>query len=74
MVSPDRQLVEAEVLASTNPSLDEAAIEHAQKAHALQIGLRAQPGTTPQSREIIFTVQFAPRPVRPALDAPAVLR
>jgi len=62
MVSPDRQLTEPEVLASTNVGLDEAAVEHAKRAPALGAGFRAQPGTTPQSREIIFTVQFAPRP------------
>jgi hypothetical protein len=67
IVSPDHQLVEAEVVASTNEGLDEAALEDAKQARVLQRGLRAQPGTTPQSREIIFTMQFVPRPPRPNL-------
>ena len=61
IVSPDHQLVEAEVVASTNEGLDEEAIEDAKKAPVVQRGFRAQPGTTPQSREIIFTMQFVPR-------------
>jgi hypothetical protein len=61
MVSPSGHLTEVEVLASTNASLDGAAVDHANRAHALQTGVNLQPGTTPQSREIIFTVEFAPR-------------
>jgi hypothetical protein len=61
IVSPDHQLVEAEVVASTNEGLDQAALEDAKEARVLGRGFRAQPGTTPQSREIIFTMQFVPR-------------
>jgi hypothetical protein len=41
--------------------LDQAALEDAKEARVLGRGFRAQPGTTPQSREIIFTMQFVPR-------------
>lgn len=67
MVSPDGHLSEVEVLASTNPSLEDAAIDHAQKAHALQIDGDTQPGTTPRSREVVFTVEFAPQPTLPSV-------
>jgi hypothetical protein len=60
MVSADGRLTEVEVLASTNVGLDQAAIEHASRAHALQDAGNRQPGTTPLSREAIFTVQFTP--------------
>ena len=62
MVSPDGHLSEVEVLASTNSSLEEAAVDHANKASALEMGVNTQPGTTPQSREIVFTVEFVTRP------------
>jgi hypothetical protein len=61
MVSADGSLSEVEVLASTSASLDQAAVEHANRAHTLQNGTSTQPGTTPQSREIVFTIEFAPR-------------
>jgi hypothetical protein len=61
MVSPDGHLSEVEVLASTNASLEEAALEHAHKASALEMGVDTQPGTTPQSREIVFMVEFVSR-------------
>ena len=61
MVSPDGHLTEVEVLASTNADLESAAVEHANKAHALQMAGNTQPGTTPRSREVIFTVQFLPQ-------------
>ena len=62
MVSPDGHFTEAEILASTNASLEQAAMDHASQAHALQMNADKQPGTTPQSREVVFTVQFLPRP------------
>ena len=68
MVSPEGQLSEVEVLASTNPSLEGAAIDHANKAHALQMDGDTQPGTTPRSREVVFTVEFAPRPMPPSVS------
>jgi hypothetical protein len=65
MVSPEGHLSEVEVLASTNPNLDQVAIDHANQASALEIGVNTQPGTTPRSREIIYTVEFRPRSARP---------
>jgi hypothetical protein len=62
MVSPDGHLSEVEVLASTNPSFEEVAMDHVNKASALEMGVNTQPGTTPQSREVVFTVEFVPRP------------
>jgi TonB family protein len=72
MISPEGHFTEAEVLASTNPGLDDAALAHANQARLLQVEANTQPGTTPESREIIFTVQFMPRPPRrPAqVDSP----
>lgn len=62
MVSPEGQLTEAEVLASTNAALEGEAIAHANRAHALERDADTQPGAAPQSREIIFTIEFVPRP------------
>jgi hypothetical protein len=61
MVSPEGRLNEVEVLASTNASFEQAAVEHAERAHALQLGTERQPGTTPHSREIVLTAEFAPK-------------
>lgn len=61
MVTPEGRLTEVEVVVSTNPSLDDAAIEHANRAEAPQRMAKTQPGITPQSREAIFTVQFFPQ-------------
>jgi hypothetical protein len=70
MVSPEGHLSEVEVLASTNPNLDQAAIDHANKASALEIGVDTQPGTTPRSREIIYAVEFGPRSARTVSSPP----
>jgi hypothetical protein len=72
MISPEGHFTEAEVLASTNASLDDAALAHANKAHVLQVEANTQSGTTPESRELVFIVQFMPRPPRrPAqVDSP----
>jgi len=65
MVSPEGHFTEAEVLVSTNAALDDAALQRTTKAPLLQVEAGTPPGTTPQSREIIFIVQFIPRPPRP---------
>jgi hypothetical protein len=70
MVSSDGHLSEVEVLASTNPNLEQAAIDHANKASALEIGVDTQPGITPRSREIIYTVEFGPRSARTVSSPP----
>jgi hypothetical protein len=69
MVSPDGRLEETEVLTSTDASLNDAAVSRASVAHFLQTGRDTQPGTTPISREAIFTVEFSPR--RPCADEPS---
>jgi len=69
MVSPNGHLSEVEVLASTDPSLEGAAIDHANKAQALQMDADVQPGATPRSREIVFTVEFAPPPAPPSMPS-----
>jgi hypothetical protein len=57
IVSPDGQIGETEILASTNPSLNQAALDRANGWKPGQVSGEVQPGTTPQSREIIFTLQ-----------------
>jgi hypothetical protein len=61
MVSPDGRLDETEVLASTDRTLNDAAVSRASAEHFLQMGRDTQLGTTPISREAIFTVEFLPR-------------
>jgi hypothetical protein len=60
MISPDGRLDETEVLASTDASLNDAAVSRASAQHFLPMGGDTQPGTTPMSREAIFTVEFLP--------------
>ena len=55
-LSPDGHLGETEILASTDPSLNQAALERANRIMAGP-GQR-QPGATPQSREVFFTLEF----------------
>jgi len=55
VVSPEGQIAEAEILASTNASLNQRAIDRANAWKSHIVRGDAQPGTTPQSREVIFT-------------------
>jgi hypothetical protein len=77
MVSPDGELTEMGVLASTDSSLDQAAVDQVKTPLAFQTEAKPQPGTTPQAREVIYTIQFAPRPPEklrpPGGIAPGVL-
>lgn len=57
IVSPDGRVSETEILASTDSSLNETALERAKTANAFVN--QAQPGVTPQSREIVITFEFA---------------
>ncbi len=61
VVSPDGKLNEAEVLTSTNPTLDESALEHAAKTPMLRMDASTQSGAAPHPREIVFTEEFVPR-------------
>jgi outer membrane biosynthesis protein TonB len=57
MISPDGNLTEAEVLASSNPSLNQKALERAARPHRMR-PQDDQNGTTPQSHEAFFTTLF----------------
>jgi len=65
VLSPDGKLNEAEVLTSTNLSLDERALESAAKAPLLRREANTQAGAAPHLREIIFTEEFVPTPAAP---------
>lgn len=69
MVSPEGHLDETQVLASTDPNLNAAAVNHASTSHFIQPIKDMQPGTTPLSREAIFTVEF--EPLTPCSDVPS---
>ncbi len=58
MVSPDGHLIDTEVLASSNSSLNQQALDRAAKWQNWRAGNEDQPGATPQSHEVFFTVQF----------------
>lgn len=55
VMSPDGHLSEPEILASTNPSLNQAALDRAGKWQPIA---ESQQGTTPQSHEVFFTYDF----------------
>jgi len=55
IAAPDGHLGEVEVLATSNPANNQAALDRASNWQALN---PAQDGTTPQSHEIIFTYEF----------------
>ena len=56
-VSPDGKLSHTEVLASTDASLNQAALNQA-SATSGRIFFGEQPGATPTSREIVATYEF----------------
>jgi hypothetical protein len=58
MLSPEGALSETEVLASTDAALNQSALDHAAKTQQWQAGSDVEPGATPQSHEVFFTVQF----------------
>jgi len=55
VASQDGQLTEPEILASTNASLNQTALDRAKNWRP---GNQGQSGTTPQSHEVIFTFEF----------------
>jgi hypothetical protein len=63
VLSPDGKLDEPEIIASTNPSFNQAAIDRTARAPTLQNGTFVQPGAVQHTREIIFTEEFRPSPV-----------
>lgn len=61
MSSPDGQMTETEILASTNPALNQAALDSVNRRRLL-FGPQRQPGTSPKFTEVIFTVEFGEPP------------
>jgi hypothetical protein len=62
MQSPDGRLTDAELLASSDASLNEPALAIASKWVGGMMGQESEPGVTPQSHEVLMTVQyFTPR-------------
>jgi hypothetical protein len=59
MLSPEGTLSETEIVSSTDASLNQTALDRAAKWQPWQAGSDVEPGATPQSHEIFFTVQFA---------------
>ena len=57
VASPDGHVTESEIVASTDASLNQAALDRANVWKSGIVGPNEQPGTTPQSREVIFTFQ-----------------
>jgi hypothetical protein len=57
-LSPDGRLNETEILASTDSSLNQTALERASLQMKVRLG-GSQPGATPQSQEVFFTMEFA---------------
>ena len=58
--SPDGQITEVELLASSDASLNESAVAAAAKWAAGSMGQEPEPGATPQSHEVLMTVQYLP--------------
>jgi len=59
MVAPDGKLSELQVIASSDAGLNQAALDEAAKWKSGQSPGDAQPGATPQSHEVFFTLEFA---------------
>ena len=61
MQSPDGQLTEVELLASSDASLNEPALAAASKWVGGMMGQEPEPGATPQSHEVLMTVLYSPQ-------------
>lgn len=59
MQSPDGQLTEVGVLAASDPSLSDAALQVASKWNGGMIGRETEPGVTPQSHEVLMTIEYS---------------
>jgi hypothetical protein len=55
---PDGTLGELEILASSDQSLNQTALDRAKMQNTTRIGNRTQPGATPESEHIFFTWEF----------------
>ena len=60
MVTPDGQMGEVQVVASSNSGLNPSALDQAAAFKGWQTAEDAQPGATPLSHEVFFTVRFVP--------------
>lgn len=69
MLSPDGKLSEVEILASTDPSIDAHAIQHARHVPAVADRRTPQPGVSPHAREAVFTFEFMQVPMRGNIGA-----
>jgi len=58
--SPKGRLSDIELTASSNPSLNNSALQYASKWKAGPMGALVQPGVTPQSHEVFLTVHYMP--------------
>jgi hypothetical protein len=58
--SPDGQMTGVEVLASSDPSANESALTFASKWAGGPMGQESEAGVTPQSHEVLMTVQYSP--------------
>ena len=57
-LSPDNRLSETEILASSDSTLNQTALDRANQWSAGGRGGRTQPGATAQSQEMLFTFEF----------------
>jgi len=58
MQAPGGQLSELEILASSDPGLNSSAQEWASKWQGGLLGEETETGATPQSHEVIITVEY----------------
>ena len=56
--SPSGQVSDVELLASSDTSLNEAAIAFASQWHGGMMGQESQAGATPQSHEVVMTIEY----------------
>jgi len=59
MLTPDRRMTETEIVATSDVSLNQAALDHVAQWQSWQAEDEDQPGATPQAHEVYFTVRFA---------------
>jgi hypothetical protein len=59
MASADGHVIDPEILASSDSSLNQRALERVANWQNWQSASDAQPGASPQSHEVFFTFQFA---------------
>lgn len=64
--SPSGDVSDVEVLASSDSSLNDSAVAFASKSHGM-MGQDSQAGATPQSHELVLTIEFVPAQAVPAL-------